>query len=148
MPSPSAARLATLDSEYLEGCEAGELRLQRCLECGHYRFPASPLCPRCLSTQSEWVASSGRGVVWSWIRMHQKYFKGFFRDGPYNILLVKLSEGPTMISALIDEQATLHIGNPVELEFRDTPDGPLPFFRAAGGTAGVAAVGPPEAVRD
>ena len=49
---------------YWESCARGELRMQRCGECGHVRFPPSALCPRCLSERHEWAVLSGRGRVW------------------------------------------------------------------------------------
>jgi len=108
--------MTMFDAPFAEGCAAGELRLQKCGQCGTYRFPASPICPSCL------------GKVWSWIRMHQRYFKDLPRETPYNLLMVELEEGPRMISALADEQATPEVGDSVTVTFRESGGEILPYF--------------------
>ena len=128
-----------LDPTYLEGCAVGELRLQRCQDCGTSRFPAASICPNCLSARAEWVAASGRGTVWSWIRMHQRYFKDLPREAPYNVALIELAEGPLMISALVDEAASPTIGAPVQVEFRAVDGTALPYFSLDLTTAGTPA---------
>ena len=120
--------MSNFDAPFADGCAAGELRLQKCGQCGTYRFPASPICPNCLSAKAEWVAVSGRGTVWSWIRMHQRYFKDLPRETPYNLLLVQLAEGPMMISACDDENAALRVGDAVGVTFREVGGEMLPYF--------------------
>src|SRR5690242_15441732 len=85
---------------YWDGLEAGELRLQTCVKCGTRRFPDSPVCPSCLADESRWEAVSGRGRIWSWITMHQRYFAAFEDELPYTVIFVELDEGPRMMSAL------------------------------------------------
>ena len=51
--------------EYWEGCKRHELLLQRCNQCGHYRFPPSPMCHHCMSMSYEWTRVSGRGRLYS-----------------------------------------------------------------------------------
>ncbi|MNC96202.1 hypothetical protein D3C83_135090 [compost metagenome] len=48
-----------------------------------------------------WVRVSGRGVVWSWIVMHQRYFQEFEEDLPYNVAFIKLEEGPFLMSTVV-----------------------------------------------
>lgn len=120
--------MTMFDTPFAEGCAAGELRLQKCGQCGTYRFPASPICPSCLSSEGTWVAASGRGRVWSWIRMHQRYFKDLPRETPYNLIMVELAEGPRMISALADEKIMPKVGDPVTVTFREVGGEILPYF--------------------
>jgi uncharacterized OB-fold protein len=117
---------------YWEGCLAGELRLQVCGQCGLHRFPDSPVCPRCLSEDFTWQKVSGRGRLWSWIIMHQRYFEAFDDEMPYVVVLVELDEGPWMMSALDGDPANLRIDLPVEVVFeRVDDDRAVPKFRAA-----------------
>ena len=120
-----------LDPEYLAGAAAGKLRLQRCAKCARCRFPASPLCPACLSWDSDWVDASGRGELWSWIRMHKPYFPDLDRPVPYNVVMVRLAEGPMMISAIDGDDTNLACGTPLSVAFRPVAGVPLPWFTVA-----------------
>jgi uncharacterized OB-fold protein len=79
----------------------GELHVQRCLTCSTLRYPASRWCSSCLGEESDWLATSGRGQVWSWCIFHRAYFKGFEPELPYIVALVELDEGVRIYSNLI-----------------------------------------------
>ena len=110
------------------------LVVQRCGGCGALRFPPRELCNVCLAAQATWVPVSGRGEIYSYNVMHQVYHPGFAHEVPYAVVMVKLAEGPTMISNLVDcPPDEIRIGMPVEVTFeRTTPDVTLPKFRRAG----------------
>lgn len=100
---------------YWEAAKAGRLVVQKCLSCGEYRFPQARYCHACLSENSEWRDVSGRGTIWSYCIFHRAYFKGFEGELPYNVILVRLDEGPKMYSNLLglpNEQ--IRIGMAVE----------------------------------
>lgn len=103
-----------INRPYLDGLESGRLLLQRCDDDGTYRFPAAPVCPRCLSVASTWVEASGKGSVWSWITMHQPYFEAFRDELPYNVTFVELAEGPFMMTTVVNP-GELEIGAPVRV---------------------------------
>ena len=123
--------LTKLNRPYFEGAKQRELRMQRCDQCGFVRFPASTHCPKCLGGQSSWIQMSGRGRVWSFIVMHQKYFKTFADDLPYNCAMVQLEEGPIMMSTIVGTPATsICCDLPVEVVFEDaTEEITIPKFR-------------------
>jgi uncharacterized OB-fold protein len=54
-----------------------ELRLQKCSDCGKFRFPPGPTCDKCLSDEAEWAAVAGRGKVLSWTTFRRKYFEEY-----------------------------------------------------------------------
>ncbi len=129
---PKFTPLPTEDSApYWRYCAAGELRTQKCGDCGHVRFPPSVVCPRCLSEQSQWTRLSGRGKVWSWVVFHQAYYPGYADDVPYNTAIVELEEGPRMHTNIVGcENDDIYIGMPVEVLFDPIDDGiHLPKFR-------------------
>ena len=127
-PLPRPNRLS---QPFWDGARQHELRLQRCSHCGHHRLPPSPRCPQCLSDAHEWVQASGRGKVWSWIEMWQRYFPAFEGEIPYNVAYVELEEGPRLMTNLIDVDAeSIYCDMPVEVVFEDvTPEISLPKFR-------------------
>lgn len=115
---------------FWDGLRAGELRLQVCRACGTRRYPESYVCPKCLSPDSTWQAASGRGRLWSWIVMHQRYFPAFADELPYNVAFVQLDEGPHLMSSLVEIPDDLRIDEPVEAVFVPVPgDRVIPKFR-------------------
>ncbi len=110
---------------------AGELKFQRCVECGHFRFPAAPICPRCRARGATWESSSGRGTVESFCRFHKAYWPGFQGELPYLVVQVRLESGVRMYSNLVDDRDdAVRIGMPVEAVFDAvTPEVMLVRFR-------------------
>ncbi len=116
--------------DYWDGARAGELRLQVCGGCETPRFPPSAVCPRCLSSEYSWQAMSGRGKVWSWIRMHQRYLSAFYEEIPYLVVRVVLDEGPWMICGFAGREEELEVDLPVEVVFEPLGDERvIPMFR-------------------
>ena len=108
---------------FWEAAQRGELRMQRCGDCGVVRFPPALLCARCLSERSEWVQLSGRGHVFSWIVVHQSQHPAFNADTPYNVAIVELEEGPRLHTNLVDcRNDAIRIGMPVEVVFSKVGD--------------------------
>jgi uncharacterized OB-fold protein len=129
-PLPRPNRLS---APYWEGAHQHELRILHCSACGHNFLPAADRCPQCLGKQLEWVKSSGRGKVWSWVVFHQRYFAAFEADLPYNVAYVELDEGPRLMTNLVECDAdAIRCDMPVEVVFDDlTPEISLPKFRPA-----------------
>lgn len=123
-----------LDSApFWEALKQHKLMLQRCADCKTFRHPPMPMCPACNSFEQEWVESTGRGTVYSWIVVRQ-HSHPFFNDMPYNVVLVELEEGVRVFSNLRDvAPEDLRAGLPVQVEFLDLgprdDDFTLPQFR-------------------
>jgi uncharacterized OB-fold protein len=101
----------------------GELRVQRCKDCSTLRYPASRWCPSCLGEDSEWVATSGRGQVWSWCIFHRAYFKGFEPELPYVVALIELDEGVKIYSNLVGiSRDRLRVGMRLRAVFEPVTD--------------------------
>ncbi|GAA2191060.1 Zn-ribbon domain-containing OB-fold protein [Streptomyces bangladeshensis] len=79
---------------FWEYAARGELRVQRCADCGEPRFPPRPCCPHCQSFASAWWAVSGRGRVWSYVVPHPPLLPGYAELAPYNVVVVELEEAP------------------------------------------------------
>lgn len=116
---------------FWDGTKAGELRLQRCLDCGEIYFPPRPLCPACSSRNVEVFAASGKGTLLSYV-INQRQHPSF--DGPYAIALVKLDEGPTMMSNIVDCAQTpdaLVLDMPLVVTFEYHDEIAIPLFKPA-----------------
>jgi uncharacterized OB-fold protein len=86
---------------FWDGARAGRLVLQRCLDCGAWRFPAAHICPACRGARGEWQAASGRATLVSYCLFHKPYFDGFAGELPYNVIQVRLEEGVQLFSNLV-----------------------------------------------
>ncbi|MEM7410526.1 MAG: bifunctional MaoC family dehydratase N-terminal/OB-fold nucleic acid binding domain-containing protein [Myxococcota bacterium] len=129
LPRPKPAQ-NTDNAFFWEGVAQGELRIQRCLDCGHLQHPPTPMCPKCQSLQRGFVVSSGRGEVYSFVVAHHPAIPPFAY--PNAIVLVELEEGTRVVSNLVGvDPADITIGMPVEVEFtRVDEDLVLPLFHA------------------
>lgn len=94
--------LTELNRPFFDAAADGRLSIQQCTQCDRMWFPPSRRCPTCLSDRVTWTDVSGKATLWSWIRMHRKYFAGFADDLPYLVGFVQLAEGPMMMSMLVD----------------------------------------------
>ncbi len=118
---------------FYEAAKRHQLVVQRCEQCGTYRFPAREICSSCLSRQVLWVPVSGRGEVFSSNVMHQVYHPGFAEAVPYAVVVVKLEEGAKLNSNLVGVPLqAIRIGMPVRVVFEDiTDEVTLPKFAPA-----------------
>ena len=121
---------------FWDGCAAGELRIQRCGDCGRAYFYPRPVCPACGSRNVEWFTASGRATLYSYVINHRPA-PGFDEDAPYAIAVVELAEGPRMMSNIIDCPQTpeaLALDMKLEVAFEKLDDKiTLPLFRPAKG---------------
>jgi len=124
--------MSDLDDAYWAAAEQGQLVLQRCDDCGTYQFPPYKLCSTCLSDNVSWVQASGRGRIWSWIRMHQVYYPAFKDEIPYNVALIALEEGPMVMSRIVNAgDRTAACDDPVQVTFQQRGEATLPVFELA-----------------
>jgi uncharacterized OB-fold protein len=84
---------------FWEGCSAGELRLQRCVDCAKSYFPPRPFCPNCASRNVEVYAASGRATLYSYIINERP--RPDMGAQPHSIAVVELAEGPRMMTNIV-----------------------------------------------
>src|SRR5579875_2012282 len=113
---------------FWEAVRRHRLILQRCDGCGTVCYPPGPSCHSCLSQESSWIDASGRATVESWVVFHYTYFDGLKPALPYNVALVRLSEGVPFMTNLVGVAPDdIKVGLPVRLVFEDVPGaGTLP----------------------
>ena len=115
---------------FWDGCKEGELRLQRCTACTESYFPPRPFCPKCACREVEVYKASGKAVLWSYV-INQRPRPDMGTE-PYAIAVVKLAEGPTMMTNIVDCPQTpeaLQLDMAVQVSFaKQTDDISLPLF--------------------
>ena len=134
LPARPRPQIDTISRGFWENCRRGVLSVQRCDECGNTHYPGTPVCPACLSSKQSWAPVSGRGTLVSWVRFHRAYWDSFRADLPYLVCLVRLQEGPLMLSNFAGEApAEPPIGAAMEVAFDKVDEElTLPKFRLAG----------------
>jgi uncharacterized protein len=122
-------KIDALNRPFWEAAREGRLVVQTCGKCGDVHMPPTPVCPACLSDGQEWRAASGRGTLESWITFHRAYWDGFKDELPYNVCLVRLEEGPLLVSNLVGPAERAKAGAAVRAMFRRvTEEVTLPVF--------------------
>ena len=83
-------------------------------------FPPSPVCPACTSRRTEWITASGDATLYSYVINHRPP-SGWDSDGPMSVALVRLAEGPMLVSTVVDCEQTrqaLVLDMPLRATFR------------------------------
>ena len=125
---------------FWQGTRQGELRLQRCDDCGQAYFPPRPFCPACASRSVSVFRASGRATLYSYVINHRP--RPDWPQEPHSVAIVELEEGPRMVSNIVEVAQTpeaLEIDMALEVTFESLNDDiSLPVFRPARDTAGEA----------
>jgi hypothetical protein len=132
MPRPTVTR----DSRgFWDACRRHELAIQRCADCGTFRHPPEPCCPRCRSFASVWAPVSGRGRVFSFTIVHRAFLPALDAYVPYVVIVGELDDAPgvRLVSNLVDarpEQAQIGLAVEVVWDEVEAETGVvLPRFR-------------------
>ena len=139
VPLPDLERLPDYERGFWEGSKAGELRIQRCSDCGLYRHLPMPMCPGCSSLEYGWTGVSGRGFVYSFLIVRHPVHPAIAEKEqvPYNICMIELEEqeGLRICSNVLEvAPEDIHIDMPVQVTFVPAVDDPevvLPVFLSA-----------------
>ena len=106
---------------FWDGVNAHELRIQK-RDDGTLRHPPVPALWLDTGQETDYVVSSGKGTVFSFVTHHAPKVPG--RTLPFVIALVELEEGVRMLGELrgVDPH-TVEIGMPVRATYIDFPEG-------------------------
>ena len=118
---------------FWDGCNAGELRLQRCCSCSRSYFPPRPFCPHCSNREVETFKASGKATLYSYVINHRP--RPDVGTEPHSIAVVTLEEGPRMMTNIVGCAQTpeaLQLDMPLEVTFeQQNEEITLPFFKPA-----------------
>ena len=132
MTTPHAPALLKAPAEhpdnaaFWQATREGRLLLRHCDDCAKPHWYPRTLCPFCIGT-TNWRPASGRGTIYSYSVTRRA------GPTPFCIAYVKLDEGPTMLTQIVDcDLDTVRIGQKVLLRFSPSDGGaPLPTFTLA-----------------
>jgi uncharacterized OB-fold protein len=120
---PACPRTNVENQPFWDAAAQGTLLLKRCRACGASHYYPRAHCPHCLGPDTEWIASTGRGSVYSFSVMRRV-------PAPYAIAYVTLDEGVTLMTNIVGcDLDRIAIGMRVRVGFRPS-DGALliPIF--------------------
>ena len=118
---------------YWEKCKAHELWLRHCRACDKAYFYPRDICPECFSRDTDWIQSSGRGILHTFCIVHRGPTPPFRDKVPYVVAIVELESGARMPTNLVQVEADpehVKIGMALEVVFEDLDEKiSLPMFR-------------------
>lgn len=120
---------------FWDGCAEGELRYQRCAQCGHVQCIPRSLCEQCQGTDLQWSVSRRAGTVLTRTTVHRAPLAAFKEMVPYVIAIVDMDEGfRVMANALpVVQQDAIAIGNRVRIGFKNVHGMALPVIESVEG---------------
>lgn len=124
MPLPCA------DTEiFYNGWENKKLLFSKCRQCGNVIWPFSIACPKCLNTETELMESKGRGQIYTYTIFNVPFHKDFKDKIPYVVAIVKLSEGPKLVTNIVNTPFRLiKCDSPVEIVWQKSGVYFIPVF--------------------
>lgn len=112
---------------FWQAAAEGSLLFKHCDSCDRPHWYPRLLCPYCMSADTRWRPSSGRGTIYS-VSVTRR-----MGPVPYAIAYVRLEEGVTLLSNIVDcDLDALRIGDTVRLCFKTAENGQaIPMFTPA-----------------
>ncbi|HMM78280.1 MAG TPA: OB-fold domain-containing protein [Gammaproteobacteria bacterium] len=138
MSAKPLPRITDLTRPYWEAIQRGELQLQRCEDCGAWVYYPNPWCRACYSGRLSWQRCAGTGTLYSYSIVHYPPYPAFAADVPYVLATVELSEGPHLMTNLVNcPLEDVHIGLALRLCFEVRDGGfKVPQFEPASRAGG------------
>ena len=116
--------------EFWQATKDGELKYQRCGDCGTIVFYPRHHCTGCLGDNLTWHTASGRGTVYSFSVVRKAEHPFFRTKVPYAVAWIDLDEGPRLLSNIVGTDPTkVTVGQKVMVEWEVHDDLAVPLFR-------------------
>jgi uncharacterized protein len=118
----SAFSADTAMEPYWQAANEGKLLLKKCSDCGKTHYYPRPICPFCMSDNTEWLEASGEGKIYSWSVQRRP-------EPAFAIAFVTLAEGPTILTNIVDaDLESIAINQSVKLKYETRDEQPVPVF--------------------
>ncbi len=121
------------NEEFWKSTKEHKAKLQRCNVCSKFWYYPGPVCHNCGAQDWTWTELSGKGTIYSYSVLERAKGNPYENDVPITIVLVRLEEGPVIMSNLFEyEPEELAIDAPVTIDYEDVNDEvTLAVFRPA-----------------
>ncbi len=128
---------------FWESLRQHAVQVQRCDDCGTYRYVPKEICPKCQSDRSTWTSIAGTGEIYTYTVVRRAPTKAYPADAPYAIVHVSMDEGFRMIGTVPDiAPDDVRIGQRVRVRYLDvTPEWTLLAFESIPAPAESSGVG-------
>ncbi|MBI2979343.1 MAG: Zn-ribbon domain-containing OB-fold protein [Chloroflexi bacterium] len=87
---------------FIDHLEQGRIMTTKCRECGKVFFPPKADCPRCLTSNVEWVEINGNGTLLTYTVVNYGP-SGFENDTPYILGIAEFEEGVKILGRVSKE---------------------------------------------
>ena len=122
-PYPNSAT-----APYWEAARGGRLLLAWCEDCAAPFLYPRAVCPHCWGSNLSWRQARGSGVIEGAVDVYRPGHPAFRQDVPYTCAVVRLEEGPRLMTNLDAAGRSFHTGDRVEVSFRERAGYSLPVF--------------------
>ena len=128
---PFLPKISDDAAPFWQGCREQRLLFQKCSDCGHIRYPASVVCPECLSAAHAWIEVKGEGRIYSFVVFQRAFHPSMADRIPYVVAVVELDEGPSFLTNIVDcDPLQVSCDQRVRIKWEETDQGlPLPMFQ-------------------
>jgi uncharacterized OB-fold protein len=116
---------------FFDAAREGKFLLKYCPTCNRYLTPAAEVCDTCFDYTLQWLPSSGKGTIYSFVLNHQVVHPGFKDLVPYSVIVVELEEGPRVTSTYDGPNDEIKVDMPVRVTFEELGDVWVPKFTRA-----------------
>jgi uncharacterized OB-fold protein len=115
------------DESFWAAIDEGRLDLVRCDACGAYSGFARS-CVVCGAREFSWVPATGEGEVVSFVTFRRPYDRFFAEMVPYNVAVVRLDEGPDLLTNICDVDVDqIEVGMRVRIVVRERGHNLIPL---------------------
>ncbi|MFC4588250.1 bifunctional MaoC family dehydratase N-terminal/OB-fold nucleic acid binding domain-containing protein [Sphaerisporangium corydalis] len=106
---------------FWDGVREGELRIQKCGDCGELRHPPGPVCPSCRSVNRTHIVAAGTGEVYSFVVHHNPPVPGI--ETPFAVAVIELPEGVRIVGNVVGcPLEKVGIGMQLRVTYREMDD--------------------------
>ncbi len=133
MNEKTVPEINDISKPFWDAAQREEFLIQRNKNTGNYFFMAGELPSDDSSPDFEWVKASGKGEIVTFSIAKSPLFESYAAELPYMVAIIKLSEGPQMMSNIINcNPEDVHVGMKVKVTFEERKDGfKIPQFEPA-----------------
>ena len=89
--------------DFWSALEDGRLVVQHCRTCNHLQMYPRVRCITCGSTDLDFEPASGDGHLYTFTTVVKYAPSAFANDVPYTLAIIRLAEGPQMLSRVVTE---------------------------------------------